>query len=171
MTISLKCYADYLSIGLRLGLCSVDEMIAWADRLIEERDSPSDWMIDLSTSSAKHLLDIIRLLELVPGTEDLEIAFRLLIAKLGIVYPTLVPEQNNLPQPKHCILFRKLYRILYPFDGELIALSDEVISAILLVGEDFNDLEYGYRDWSMVNQDYEKLLALGSEYKRFVVDL
>jgi len=32
----------------------------------------------------------------------------------------------------------------------------------------FELIEQGYGDWSMANQDYEKLLALGSEYKRFV---
>ncbi|MDX2217011.1 MAG: hypothetical protein SFY66_27340 [Oculatellaceae cyanobacterium bins.114] len=78
---SLKHYADYFSICLWLGLGSVDEVIAWVDQLIEEIDCPSNWMIDLSTSADKHLLDVIHLLDLVPGVKDLDISWRLVIAK------------------------------------------------------------------------------------------
>jgi hypothetical protein len=75
-------YADYFAMGLLLGLCSVNEVITWVDQLIEDNDRLSEWMIEVSTSASKHPLDIIHLLDLVPGSKDLEISLRLVIAKL-----------------------------------------------------------------------------------------
>ena len=161
---SLRHYADYLSMGLLLGLCSVNEVIAWVDQLIEEDDHPPDWMIELSTSTSKHPLDVIHLLDAVPGTKDLEISFRLVIVKLGEVYPTLLPEQGRFVQPRHSQLFNKLYFLVREHDN----LSDDVRGSIFQIYLDLDCVEQGYGDWSIVQQDYEELLAVGSNYKEWL---
>lgn len=119
---SLRIFADYFSIGLLLGLCQIDEVIAWADKLIAQEERPSDWTIKLSTSENKHPLDIIRILELVPGTKDLDFSLRMAIAKLGKVYPTISPERGQFVQPKDS----KLSIGLYVFVCEHEDLSDDV---------------------------------------------
>ncbi|MBD2742298.1 hypothetical protein [Coleofasciculus sp. FACHB-1120] len=161
---SLRQYADYFSIGMLLGLCLANEVIAWVDQLIEESDRPSDWMIELSISTTKHLLDIIHLLDLVPGTKDLEISFRLAIAKLGDVYPTLSPEQGKFAQPKHSQLFSKLYFLAQEHDN----LSDDVRGSIFQICLDLDCVEQGYGDWSVIQQDYEELLGVGNNYKEWI---
>lgn len=93
---SLKNYADYLSMGLEIGVCSQDDVVAWADRLIEESDRPELWMIELSTGRSKHILDVQHWLQVVSGTSSLEVSFKLLIAHLQRHYPTVQPEQVRL---------------------------------------------------------------------------
>jgi len=161
---SLRQYADYFSIGMLLGLCSVNEVIAWIDRLIEKDDCPSDWMIELSTSASKHPLDVIHLLELVPGTKDLEVSWRLAIAKLGELYPILSPAPRRFVQPRDSQLFSKLYFLAQNHDE----LSDDLRGKIFQIYLDLDCVEQGYSDWSIIQQDYEELLAVGSSYKEWI---
>jgi hypothetical protein len=70
---NLKQYADYFAISLFLNICLVIEIITWVDRLIESSDRPCEWMIEVSTSANKHPLDIIHLLNSVPGSTDWEV--------------------------------------------------------------------------------------------------
>lgn len=157
-------YADYFAVGLSLGLCSVNEVINWVDQLIEDHDCPLEWMIEVSTSASKHPLDIIHLLNLVPGSKDLEISLRLLIAKLGEVYPTLMPEQGRFAQSKHSQLLSRLRFLV----REHNSLSDDVRGNIVRIHLDLDCVEQGYGDWSIIQQDYEELLAAGNSYKEWI---
>lgn len=161
---SLRQYADYFAIGLLLDLCLVNEVIAWVDQLIEEDDYPSDWMIELSTSAGRHPQDIIHLLDLVPGQKDLEVSLRLAIAKLEDVYPTLSLEQERFVQPKHSQLFSKLYFLVWEHEE----LSDDIRGNIFQIYLDLDCVEQGYGDWSIIQQDYEDLLAAGNSYKKWI---
>lgn len=161
---SVRQYADYFSIGVLLGLCSVNEVIAWVDQLIEEDDCPSDRMIELSTSASKHPLDIIHLLDLVPGTKNLEVSLRLAIAKLENVYPTLVSEQGQFAKPKHRQLFSKLYFLVREHED----LSDNIRSNIFQIYLDLDCVEQGYGDWSIIQQDYKEFLAVSNSYKEWL---
>lgn len=151
-------YADYFAMGLLLGLCSVNEVITWVDQFIEDNDRLSEWMIEVSTSTSKHPLDIIHVLDLVPGSKNLEISLRLLIAKLDKVYPILTPEQGRFAQPKHSQLLSKLYFLV----REHNILSDDVRGNIFQIYLDLDYVEQGYDDWSIIQQDYKELLAAGT---------
>jgi hypothetical protein len=164
---SLKHYADYFSMGLAIGLCSHAETIAWADQLIKQEDHPEDWMIELSTSAGKHLLDVIHLLDSVSGKRDMEISLRLLIAKLGIVHPILLPENGRFVQPKHSRLFSHLYSLALDYDR----LPNDIRGIIYQMDCDLDYVEQGYGDWSIIQQDYNELLAAGSDYKQLVLRL
>ena len=161
---SLRQYADYFSICLLLGLCLPNEVIAWVDKHIEESDDPSDWMIELSASATKHPLDIIHLLDLVPGTKDLEVSLRLSIAKLGDVYPTLLPEHGQKAQPKHRQLFSNLYSLVLEHDE----LSNDIRGDIFQIYQYLDCVEQGYGNWSIIQLDYEELLAVGNSYKEWI---
>ena len=157
-------YADYFAIGLLLELCPVSEVVAWVDQLIEDIDHPKEWMIELSTSASKHPLDVIHLLDLVPGSKDLEISLRLVIAKLGKLHPTLLPEQGRFAQPKHSRLLSKLYSLIH----EHISLSDDIRGNIVQIDIDLDYVEQGYGDWSIIQQDYRELLAAGNSHKQWI---
>jgi hypothetical protein len=145
---SLKHYADYFSIGLYLHLCSLAEIIDWVDKLIEESNHPEDWMIELSTSAYKHPLDVTHLLNFIPGEQDLEISFKLLIAKLGKVYPILLPDNGRFAKPEHSKLLRSLYHLVLDNSP-----SDELRGVIYQIDLDL---------------DYEKLLATSRDYQQWI---
>lgn len=159
-----KQYADYFEMRMLLEICSVGEIIVWVDQIIEDSDRPVEWMIELSTSANRHPLDIIHLLDLIPGSKNLEISLRLLIAKLGEVYPTLSPEEGRFAQPKHSRLFSKLYSLVQDQEN----LSDAVRGNIFQIDIDLDYVEQGYGDWSIIQQDYRKLLSVGNRYKQWI---
>lgn len=101
MNITLKHYADYFIIALEIGLPVKDEIVAWADNLILNTSEPSIWMIDLSTSHKKSFQDTINILQDVEGQSNLNLSFKLVVAKISILYPSI--NINNLD------LFVKLY--------------------------------------------------------------
>jgi hypothetical protein len=161
---SLKHYADYLSMGLEIGLCSQAEIAAWADRLIEQDDRPPDWIIELATSPSKHLVDVVHLLNVVPGAQNLEISLRLLIAKLGMVHPILLPENDRFAQPELSRLLNRLYHLVSPDQN----LPDEIVGRVYGIDCDLDCVEQGYGDWSIMQQSYTDLLAIASDYGQYL---
>lgn len=166
MQVTLKHYADYFSMGLLAGLCSQVEIIRWVDHIIEESNYPEDWMIELSTSANRHPLDVIHLLDIIPGTKDLDISFKLLVAKLGKVYPTLLSHNCRFLQSEHSQVLQKLYR----FVRDYCEISDDLRGYIFQIDCDLDCVEQGYGDWLIIQKDYEELLAVGSDYKIWVDD-
>lgn len=154
MQVTVKNYADYLWTGLNIGICSQSDVVNWADSLIEQNELVRDWMIDLSTSEGKHVLDVQHLLYNVPGASNPEVTFRLLVAKLGKCYPTV--------QPKHIKLLRNLYRLVHT------EIPDELKSYIYQIDCDLDWLESDVGDWSVIEQDYKDLLSTGNKYKSYI---
>jgi hypothetical protein len=161
---SLKHYADYFSMGLEIGLCSQAEITAWADRLIEPDDRPPDWMIELATSTSKHLVDVVHLLNVVPGQRNQEISLRLLIAKLGIVHPILLSEGNWLTQPEHHRLIDRLCRLVSPWEN----FPDDIVGKVYGIDCDLDCVEQGYGDWSIIRQSYADLLGIAIDYGQYL---
>jgi hypothetical protein len=161
---NFKHYADYFSTSFALGLCSHAEIIAWVDHLIEHEDEPEDWMIELSTSAGKHPLDVMHLLDSVLGGKNVEISMRLLIAKLGIVYPLLLPENGRFAKPEHSRLLSRLYSLVVECD----CLPDDLRGSMYQIDCDLDYVEQGYGDWSIIQRDYDDLLATASDYKQLI---
>ncbi len=147
-------YADYFSMGLLLGLFTQAEVVCWADSLIEGSDRPEEWIIELSTSENRHPLDVIHLLDAVPGARNLDVSFKLLVAKLATLYPTILP--------KHSQLLGKLYQLTHD------EISDDLKSYIYLIDCDLDFVEEGYGDWSVIQADYEEFLTVGNEYREWI---
>lgn len=154
MQVTVKNYADYLWAGLDIGLCSQNDVINWADNLIEQNETIQDWMIDLSTSEGKHVLDVQHSLCNVPGVSNPEVIFRLLVAKLGKHYPAI---QSNRVK-----LLRNLYRLVHT------EISDELKSYIYRIDCDLDWLESDVGNWSVIEQDYKDLLNVGNEYRECI---
>jgi len=161
---NLREYADYFAIGLLLDICLIVEVIAWVDRIIESSDRPPEWMIEVSTSANKHPLDIIRLLGFVQGLTDWEVSLRLIIAKLGKVYPNVLFERKLSVHSKYWRLFSNLYFLIQEHES----LSDEVRGSIFQVYIGLDFFEAGYGDWSIIQQDYKELLDVGSNFRQWI---
>ncbi|MBD2498677.1 hypothetical protein [Nostoc sp. FACHB-280] len=160
---SLKHYADYLRMAFELNLCSLAEIIGWADKLITKCDHPENWMIELSTSADKHPLDVIHLLYLIPGEPDLDISLKLLIAKLGQIYPILLPDNGRFAKPVHSKLLRSLYQLIVDNSS-----CDKLRGAIYQIDLDLDYVEQGYGDWSLIQQDYKELFAISYDYQQWI---
>ena len=137
-----------------MGVCSRTDIMCWADCLIEQSENPEDWTISLSTSPGKHLMDVLHLLRAVPGAVNLDVSFRLRVAKLGRLHPTVSPE--------HTGFLRNLYRLV---DTDI---SDDLKAHIYEIDCDLDWLESGEGDWSVVQQDYGELLVIGNDYRSWV---
>jgi hypothetical protein len=159
-----KHYADYFVMGLLMEICSISEIITWVDRLIEDSDYPTEWMIELSTGKGKHTLDIIHILDLVPGSKELEISLQLLIAKLGKVYPSISPNEAQSPLTKH----RNFFGTLYSFVLEHDHLPDAIRGPITQIYIDLDYIEQESGNWQIIEQDYQELLNVGNSYEKWV---
>jgi len=150
---SWKQYADYFRMGLELGVCSHTEIINWADRLIETSEKPEDWMIELATSQNQHILDVLHILQNVSGLADLDISFQLLMTRLGKQIPTISPKDT------------KLLNRLYSFVDSEISSDFKVHLYSIDYALDFLEVK---SDWSVVQQEYGELLAIGADFKDWV---
>lgn len=94
MQLNTRNYADYLYLGLHVGVCFQSDVVNWADHLIDQSERGEDWMIALSTSQGRHLLDVFHLLRNVLGISNPGVSFRLLIAKFVQCHLTVSPEHT-----------------------------------------------------------------------------
>lgn len=161
---SFKNFADYLVMGLKLNLCFKSEIIVWVDRLIEKIDCPPIWAIDLSTSFGKKERDLISILNCVPGIQDAEISFRLLIAKLALIKPVLHPQDKKFVSPEDSKLFSRLYFLVREYND----MPDGIRGNIFQIYMDMDDVDQGDLDWSTFVKDYQSLLSVGVNYQPFV---
>jgi hypothetical protein len=150
---SLKQYADYFCMGLELEVCSHAEIISWADDLIGESDKPEDWLIELATSHNQHILDVLHILRNIPGLAELNISFQLLMARLGKQVPTILPKDTKL--------LNRLYSLVYS------EISSDFKVHLYSIDYALDFLEFK-GDWSFIQQEYEKLLAIGADFKDWV---
>ncbi len=78
--IGLRVLADFASDALHFELLKPANVVAWADSLIAEVETPPAWLIELSLSRVSDPLSIHAALREVPGESALEESLRLLNA-------------------------------------------------------------------------------------------
>jgi len=161
---SYKHFADYFSMGLSLNICSQAEVIIWADSLIQEIDYPSIWIIDLSTSKSKSKKDVLLTLNSVSGRRNAEISFRLLIAKLALVKPNLVLQNNRFFSAEDSKLFSQLHFLVREYKD----MPDEIRGVIFSIYINMDFVEEDYLSGSEIKQDYQELLLAGKNHRAFV---
>lgn len=152
-----KHYADFLLMGINLGVCAPSDAITWADRLIERSDLPLDWMIALSVSTEDCYDRVIHSLGLVPGEANPEVSFRLLLTRIGKVHPILLSAGERFFQPAHSRLLVSLYHL----GREQASLPETIRDGISQLYCDMDYVEEGGGNWTIVQQDYAELLSLG----------
>jgi len=67
----LKEEAEYLRLALAMGLTTADEVVEWADGQIAALDEPPIQVIDVSLAGSWRAVEIMGLLNVVPGEADL----------------------------------------------------------------------------------------------------
>ncbi|VEP18539.1 conserved hypothetical protein [Hyella patelloides LEGE 07179] len=159
MTITLKHYADYFAIALEIGLPIKEEIITWADNLILNNSKPSMWAIDLATSHNKSIQDTIGLLREVPEESDLNISFKLIIAKISILY-------NFVKEEDYPILssLGNWYRV----NHAKIKLDLHFMSAFEVM---YNEPRYIWQyffDESEIPEYYQELIVIGKDYIQYL---
>ena len=110
-------------------------------------------MIELATSQNQHILDVLHILQNVSGLADLDISFQLLMTRLGKQIPTISPKDT------------KLLNRLYSFVDSEISSDFKVHLYSIDYALDFLEVK---SDWSVVQQEYGELLAIGADFKDWV---
>jgi hypothetical protein len=156
---TFKQYADFLIFALEIGICNASDVVAWGDQLVDQHEKPEYWMIELSTSARKHILDISHQLGNIDGLADLNISFKLLLAELGKKYPAL--QSEYITESEAIRLTSRLYRFVHA------EISDDFKAALYTVDSALDYWEYcaeigsGKAErWAIVQQDYQDLLQL-----------
>ncbi|ERN40683.1 hypothetical protein KR51_00026680 [Rubidibacter lacunae KORDI 51-2] len=157
MDLTPKHYADFLDIGLLLGLCTRAEVEHWAERLIAASDRPPDWALELAVCTHKHPLDVCHTLRAVPGAANPEQSLRLLLAKLAIAQPALKPDGDI--HPADWQLASGLYRVICDRGN----LSENVRGPIADFYLDISCILGGSGDRAILERSYAALLAAGRE--------
>ncbi|MGL6343452.1 MAG: hypothetical protein ACRC80_30460 [Waterburya sp.] len=161
---SLKNFADYFVMGLKLNFDLYPEIIIWVDEIIDKTNIPSDWMINLSTSFGKNQQDIIYILNTVPGIQDAEVSFRLLIAKLALIKPIIYLQNNRFITSENSQLFSRLYFLVREYDN----LPNDIRENIFKIYMDMDEIDQGYIDHLTLDKDYQTLLTVGKDYQYLV---
>ena len=89
--VNVKLAAEVYRIGFSIGVFTIQEVIKWADRVIENLDSPPYEIIDLSLSSKLHTEKFMWKLESVQGKVEQDLAPKVL---LGLLRDTLDRRQD-----------------------------------------------------------------------------
>ena len=75
-------FTQRMSLLFRYGVVAADEVVAWADSLIVEMDSPPDALLELSTTSPAKTADVLSSLERLSSGADFWPSFRSTLPQL-----------------------------------------------------------------------------------------
>ncbi|MEI5907078.1 hypothetical protein WAK64_08410 [Bacillus spongiae] len=153
----IKLTAEVYRLGISLGLLPKEEVIKWADKVIEQMDDPPYEIIEVSLSSKKKLEDIVFILMDVKGEFDNELPPKII---LGLLKETLnmTQDMSNVINILD-MLIEHLPHSCEWIETEIHYLSDGYYLAEQSIGEHkdiLNDLR------RFLNQfvDYTKYLSL-----------
>jgi hypothetical protein len=79
---TLKTEAESWAIAIILGIAEVKDAVAWADKKIEESDSPDGVLCEIAMASKAYSQDVVHLLREIPGVCDKQIAVNLVLKLL-----------------------------------------------------------------------------------------
>jgi len=166
---SPKQYADYLRLGLFMGLCTQADAIAWADSQLTNASTLPDWLTELSTGKTKHPLDIIHSLNQVPGPADHETSHRLLIAQLGQRYPVPLVLNNPAAMAHYHHLIWSLYNSMQDSEltTELTTLLLQIDDILCWIGHS-NLQDDSEKGWILLRQNHRDLIAHGEAYRSYL---
>jgi len=78
----IRTQAEALASALEIGAASVDDVVRWADAIIEREATPDASICELATCGRLHVPDVVHLLVDVPGVPDIEESRRLVLQML-----------------------------------------------------------------------------------------
>lgn len=132
-----KVAASVLALGLLHGFVQREDVVRWADERIAATDSPPLWLIDLSLSQNRHILDVIALLK--PITEGVDA-----MTTCRTVY-ALLPNLSGCTFGEASLWAKLVYRITRDcfkddWSVELLPMADSVAETFDLVRDGYSTL-------------------------------
>ncbi len=104
--------ADAIAACVDLGLGDLPEITQWADAQFAQTAEPTDWMLALSGDNHTDLVDVLHILETIPGPRDHALSVRMAVGRLRARRPTIGPADDDL--------MRRLFRLtLEEIPGEI----------------------------------------------------
>jgi hypothetical protein len=156
---SLKEIAEVYKLGFNIEYFKVDDIIQWADSIIERDNKPQIAIIELSLSRGKSKREICDILSEIKGDFNTIIPTKII---LGILYKTFVKEKNSIDFVSEFV--ELLYKLSFyiPDDDisyDLIALEDyfSVVKHEILdkdIQDVLNEIEKYLRKYKSLADDF-----------------
>lgn len=90
----IKTMAEVYRLGISIGFQTVQDVIRWADKLIEQFDSPPYEIIELSLSAKEKPDDVCFKLKMVKGEFDIDLPPKIILGLLGEYLNTTQDTSN-----------------------------------------------------------------------------
>lgn len=152
----LKLMAEVYRLGISIGFLTVQEMIKWADNIIENLDTPPYEIIELSLSSKEKHSDICLKLMMVKGEFDGNLPPKIILALLNEYLNTTQDISNVI------IVLDKLIKHL-PTSDEWIEMEIHFLSDGFYLAE-----QNIYGDLTEVLTNLSKFLNQYVDYKKYL---
>lgn len=154
--ISLKEKAEIYSIGLIIGLFSIDDVTKWIDFAIENESNIDYSLIEVSLNSKKNPEDIVHNLKNIEGNANPKIVVNAIIGLLSKMF-----DEDNSSGAE---IARMLHRLIQNIDAGVM--DNQSVSKINSIDDGFYLAEqniYGYvKDMLLELKDFLK------DYKKYV---
>ncbi len=144
----IKVMAEVYRLGIAIGYFTVQDVIDWADALIESLEQPPDELIDISLSSNAKLIDVCSLLHSFYGSPFNDSPLHIMLSMLSNEHTT----SNNLAKVS-AMLFELIDFI------QLEDCSKGIIIDLLYLSDAYYLAKQGiYGDLQAVENDIKKFL-------------
>lgn len=96
----IRTQAEALASALELGAVVVDQVVAWADAIIEREDHPHWALCELATCGREYPPDVVHRLREVPGVPDVAVSRGLV---LQMLCDSLTRDPRCASRIAHCL--------------------------------------------------------------------
>jgi len=103
--------AEFFLLGCGCGLTETADVVAWADDLIQKREKPAQWLLELSLSTGKAPHALVELLREVPGEAKPFLPIRMLLARMRDAFALGKASGSGLA---HTLLTMAIDKVLPP---------------------------------------------------------
>ncbi|GGA48818.1 hypothetical protein [Psychrobacillus lasiicapitis] len=154
----IKLNAEVYRIGVSIGLLTVEDIVKWADAVIDQSDAPPYELIELSLSAKKKIDDItLSLMEIRGDFNDNDLPPKIILGLLN--------EYLNRPEDIASVIEKmdKLIKYLSDSDEwivmEIHFLSDGYYLAEKNIFGDLKEVHTDLKEFLLHFIDYTKLLS------------
>ncbi|GAB0166919.1 protein kinase [Lysinibacillus sp. CTST325] len=158
---NINVTAEVYRLGILIGLYSVQDVIKWADNVIERLDNPPYEVIEISLSSQEKPIDVCSKLKLFNGgLNNDDLPSKILLGLLNEYFLSI----NNVSD-----VFSMLFRLIDHLqlvesnkwiEVEMIYLSDAFYLADQNIYGDLNEVGNNLKNYLSQFEDYAKYLSI-----------
>lgn len=153
----LKINAEVFRLGLLIGYHSVQDVVKWADKQIEELEKPPYEIIEVSLSSNEKPVDVCSKLNLVIGEIDDELTIKIM---LGLLNDSLYKTEKSSAD---------ISNMLYLLSQHIPDTCEWIITEIMYISDEFYLAEENiYGDLFEVIVKLKKFLIQFDKYVNYI---